>query len=108
MQSLTHLQHRNLHAPLTVVVIDPDAPIHNFFYFTKSSLTLIPKHQFILVSCSPIMQIHKNFHGQEVIVFEGRNAANHYQFVPRQPFPGFFPGVTQRLALFEIQYLLRF
>jgi hypothetical protein len=32
-----------------------------FDYFTKLILTLTPKHQFILVSCSPIMQIHKNF-----------------------------------------------
>jgi hypothetical protein len=71
----------------TCVKVDFDSYIQNFFYYyTKPILTLIPKHQLNLVSCSTIMQIHKKNPMSGSNCFEERNAANHYQIVPRQPF----------------------
>jgi hypothetical protein len=39
-----------------------------FNYFTGLFFTLIPKHQFVLVSFSTIMQIHKKFRSQEAFI----------------------------------------
>jgi hypothetical protein len=58
------------------LIMFPQSRIYD--YFTRSILTLIPQHKFIIVSCFTIMQIHKKLMSGS-ICFKGPNRAKRSQ-----------------------------
>jgi hypothetical protein len=66
-------------------------------YFTKSSLTLIPKHHFIFVTFYYTIKPHKNIRVRKAFVSEVQTGLNHISFLDKT-----FPRFPYQLTLLEI------